>query len=159
MADPTWTPSVDQVAALIRARTKVPGGHEEGTFTTQTRPTKAEVESLIAQAVDHVAAAIGGDPCSDQLEESSGAASALLAAILIEQSYWPEQAEARGSTAARLESLFNARMKTLTAAVAEECGGQGTGNADEGSGNSGAVAQGGFNDGYALIGRDYPVRW
>lgn len=157
MADPTWTPTVAAVAALIRARTKVPGGKEVGTFTANTRPTEAEVKELIGQAVDHVAAAIGGDPCNDQLRESAGAASAMLAAILIEQSYWPEQAEARGSTAARLESLFNTRMKSLTAAVAEECGGQGTGGTEDG--NSGAVAAGSFSDGCQLLGRDYPARW
>jgi hypothetical protein len=156
---PDWTPDVAAVAALIRARTKIPGGHEAGTFNDRTRPTAVEVEAMIAQAVDHVAAAIGGDPCNDQLRESAGAASAMLAAILIEQSYWPEQAEARGSSATRLESLFNTRMKALTSAVAEQCGGQGTGGEEGGSGNSGATAAGGFDDGIPLIGRDYPPRW
>jgi hypothetical protein len=157
MADPTWTPSVDAVAALIRARTKVPGGAEAGTFNDNTRPTKAEVELLIGQATDHVAAAIGGEPCNEQLGESAGAATAMLAAILIEQSYWPEQAEARGSSASRLESLYTTRMEALTSAVAEQCGGQGTGGGEDG--NSGAVAAGSFSDGLVLIGRDYPTRW
>lgn len=157
MTEATFSPTVDDVAALIRARTKIPGGGEAGTFTEQTRPTKAEVERIIAQAVDHVAAAIGGEPCNDQLIQSSTAAAGMLAAVIIETSYWPEQAEARGSAASRLESLFNARMKSLTAAVAEECGGQGTGGSEDG--NSGALAAGGFNDGLPLIGRDYPPRW
>lgn len=157
MAEATFSPSVEDVAALIRARTKVPGAKEAGTFNDQTRPTKAEVDKIIEQAVDHVAAAIGGEPCNDQLVQSATAAASLLAAILIETSYWPEQAEARGSSAARLEALFNTRMKSLSAAVAEQCGGQGEG--DTGDGNSGAVAAGTFSDGYALIGRDYPARW
>lgn len=157
---PEWAPSVREVAALIRARTKVPGGVEVGTFNQNTRPTATEVESIIDQAADHVSAAVGGDPCNDSLRQSAGAATALLAAILIESSYWPEQAEARGSTASRLESLFNARMKSLTLAVSEQCGGQGTGGEEEGGGgNAGALAAGGFNDGYALIGRDYPRQW
>jgi hypothetical protein len=158
MAEATFKPTVDEVAALIRARTKIPGGGEAGTFNDVTRPTKAEVEAIIGQAVDHVAAAIGGQPCNDQLTQSATAAASMLAAILIEASYWPEQAEARGSTAARLESLYDKRMKSLSAAVAEECGGQGTGGSEDG-GNAGAVAAGGFNDGYPLIGRDYPPRW
>lgn len=157
MAEATFSPTVEDVAALIRARTKIPGGGEAGTFTEQTRPTKAEVERIIAQAVDHVAAAIGGEPCNEQLVQSSTAAAGMLAAVLVESSYWPEQAEARGSTAIRLESLFDKRMKALTASVAEECGGQGTGGSEDG--NSGAEAAGSFSDGYALIGRDYPVRW
>lgn len=157
MAEATFKPTVAEVAALIRARTKIPGGGEAGTFNDVTRPTEAEVESIIAQAVDHVAAAIGGEPCNEQLKQSATAAAGLLAAVIIETSYWPEQAEARGSAAARLEKLFDSRMKSLSAAVAEECGGQGTGGSEDG--NSGAVAAGSFNDGYPLIGRDYPPRW
>jgi hypothetical protein len=159
MAEATFSPTVEEVAALIWARTKIPGGGMAGTFTEQTRPTKAEAESIIAQAVDHVAAAIGGEPCNEQLIQSATAAASMLAAILIEASYWPEQAEARGSTAARLESLYDKRMKSLAAAVSEECGGQGTGGGEDGGGNAGAVAAGGFSDGYPLIGRDYPIRW
>lgn len=157
-ASPSWAPSVRQVAALIRARTKIPGGGEAGTFNDATRPTATEVEAVIDQAVDHVAAAVGGSPCNGQLQQSASAAASMLAAVIIETSYWPEQAEARGSAAARLEKLFDSRMKSLTAAVAEECGGQGTGGSEDG-GNAGAVAAGGFNDGYPLIGRDYPPRW
>lgn len=158
MADATFSPSVDDVAALIRARTKIPGGGEAGTFTEQTRPTKAEVEKIIEQAVDHVGAAIGGDPCSDQLKQSASGAAGLLAAVIIETSYWPEQAEARGSAAARLEKLFDSRMKSLASAVAEECGGQGTGSSGEGGG-SGALPAGHFSDGRLLVGPDYPCRW
>lgn len=158
MAEATFSPTVDDVAALIRARTKVPGAKEAGTFNDNTRPTKAEVEKIIEQAVDHVAAAIGGEPCNDQLKQSATAAASLLAAVIIETSYWPEQAEARGSAAVRLEKLFDTRMKSLTAAVAEECGGQGTGSSGEGGG-SGALAAGHFSDGRMIVGPDYPVRW
>jgi hypothetical protein len=157
MPAPSWTPDVASVAALIRARTKIAGGIEVGTFDDRTRPTGDEAEAIIAQAVDHVMAAIGGEPCNDSLGESAGAAAGMLAAVIIETSYWPEQAEARGSAASRLESLFNARMKSLTAAVAEQCGGQGEGT--EGASNAGALAQGGFDDGYALLGRDWPEAW
>lgn len=157
MAEATFKPTVEEVAALIRARTKIPGGGEAGTFNEVTRPTKPEAEAIIEQAVDHVAAAIGGEPCNDQLKQSATAAASMLAAVIIETSYWPEQAEARGSAAARLEKLFDSRMKSLSAAVAEECGGQGTGGSEDG--NSGAVAAGSFNDDYPLIGRDYPPRW
>jgi hypothetical protein len=153
----SWTPTVADVAALIRARTKIAGGVEVGTFDERTRPTGTEAEAIISQAVDHVMAAIGGEPCNASLKESSGAAATMLAAVIIETSYWPEQAESRGSSASRLETLFNARMKSLTAAVAEQCGGQGEGT--EGASNAGALAQGGFSDGLALIGRDYPVTW
>lgn len=158
MTEATFSPTVEDVAALIRARTKIPGGGEAGTFNDVTRPTKAEAEAIIAQAVDHVAAAIGGEPCNEQLKQSATAAASMLAAVIIETSYWPEQAEARGSAAVRLEKLFDTRMKSLTAAVSEECGGQGTGDSEDG-GNAGALAAGSFSDGLPLIGRDYPPRW
>lgn len=156
MAEATFSPSVDDVAALIRARTKIPGGGEAGTFTDVTRPTKAEVEKIIEQAVDHVGAAIGGDPCNDQLMQSAEAAAGMLAAVIIETSYWPEQSENRGSAAARLEKLFDTRMKSLTAAVASECG-KGTGGGEDG--NSGALPAGHFSDGRLLVGPDWPCAW
>lgn len=164
MPDPSWKPTVENVGALIRARTKVRGGAELGTFTPpgdvrgETRPTQEQAESVIDQAVDHVQAAVGGEPCNASLKESAGAAATMLAAILIETSFYPEQTDSRTSAASRLETLFNARMKSLTAAVSEQCGGQGEGGGEDG-GNSGALAAGHFSDGYALIGRDYPPRW
>ena len=157
MTEATFAPTVAEVASYIRARTKVAGGKEVGTFTENTRPTQAEVELLIAQAVDHVGGAIGGDPCNEQLMQSAAAAAALYTAILVEVSYFPETSANTGSSAARLEALFNGRMKSLSASVAEQCGGQGTGGGEDG--NSGAVAAGSFSDGYALIGRDWPERW
>lgn len=156
MAEPTFAPTVDEVASYVRARTKVSGGKEVGIFNANTRPTEAEVTLLIGQAVDHVSAAIGGDPCNDQLKRSAKVAAALYTAILIEVSYFPETSANSGSSAVRLESLFKDRMKSLISAVATECGGQGTGGE---SGNSEAMAAGRFDDGYALIGRDYPPRW
>lgn len=151
-----WTPTVAEVAAYIRARTKVSGGKEVGTFTENTRPTQIEVELLIGQAVDHVSAAIGGDPCNEQLKRSARVAAALYTAVLVEVSYFPETSAQSGSSAVRLEALFNARLKSLTSAVAEQCGGQGEGDS---GGSSGSLAAGSFSDGYALIGRDYPARW
>lgn len=152
-----WKPSVDDVAAYIRARTKVPGGKEVGTFTDETRPTATQVEALIDEAVDHVSAGIGGTPCNESLERSANAAAAMYAAILVETSYFPETSSNAGSSAVRLEALFDKRMETLEAAVSEQCGGQGVGEGEDG--NAGAVAAGCFSDGYALIGRDYPQRW
>ena len=77
MTEATFAPTVADVASYIRARTKVSGGKEAGTFNDNTRPTATEVENLIEQAVDHVAAAIGGDPCNDQLMQSATRAAAL----------------------------------------------------------------------------------
>lgn len=151
--DVAWAPTVDEVAAYVRARTKVSGNIEVGTFTDKTRPTKEEVELLIEQAVDHVGGALGIEPCSEALQRDARRAAALYTAILIEVSYFPETSSNSGSSAVRLEALWKDRIKSLTAAVLDQCG---TG---DGTPKGGAAAAGSFDDGYPLIGRDYPPRW
>lgn len=157
MAEPTFAPSVADVASYIRARTKIAGGVEAGTFTDSTRPTKVEVENLLDQAVDHVSGVIGGDPCNAQLRDSARVSAAMYTAILIEVSYFPETSSNQGSSAVRLEALFKDRMKTLASAVAEQCGGQGTG--EGGPGDAGALAAGHFSDGRCMVGPTNPRAW
>lgn len=151
-------PTVTEVAAYVRARTKVAGGKELGTFTETTRPTFDEVELLIGQALDHVSMSTGGEPCNERLTRSMRSVIALYAAILVEVSYFPESSSNQSSSAVRLEALFNSRLKILEAALAEECEGQGTGG-DGPGGDSGAVAAGHFDDGRPLLGRDWPPCW
>ena len=56
-----WAPSVEDVGALLRARTiKSETGEELGTFTDETRPTSTAVVSLIDAATDDVVSAVGG---------------------------------------------------------------------------------------------------
>jgi hypothetical protein len=82
-------PTVDDVAALIRARTKDANGNEVGTFTDATRPTDAQAQ----QAIDHQVALLHtrvgtiGPDCSGiaQMTVAYGAAAE------IELSYFPEQ--------------------------------------------------------------------
>src|SRR5215471_18531552 len=85
-----WRPTVDDVAALIRARTKDASGNELGTFTPATRPTDAEVEELITNGMAKVAALVGWDLPADTYEEARHLAS-IVAACEVELSYWPEQ--------------------------------------------------------------------
>jgi hypothetical protein len=83
-------PTVADVAALIRARTKDSNGVEIGTFDDTTRPTDAQAQEAIDHAVIalHEKVAVIGDPCTDvaKLAASYGAAAE------IELSYFPEQA-------------------------------------------------------------------
>lgn len=152
-----WRPTVQEVASYVTRRTKIPGGILAGTFTTQTEPTAAQVELLIGQAVDHVSSAIGIEPCNGQLQRDARAAAALYAAILVEVSFFPETTSNQGSSAVRLESLFNGRIKTLAAAVEAECGQGGGGGGD--APGSGALPAGHFSDGRPLIGPGCPLRW
>lgn len=149
---PEWTPSVAEVGALLRARTKArgTGGEELGTFTDLTRPSGAEVERLLDRAVRRVATAVGGEPCNASLGEDARSAAAIYAAMLVEQSYFPEQT-GPGSSFAALNTLWTDQITDLKDAVAEQCGGQGPG-----VGSSAAVWHG---DERPLIGPVAPLDW
>jgi hypothetical protein len=91
-APPAYTPTLADVAALIRARTKDSNGQELGTFTTATRPTGAQAEEAIAHAVIALGEKVGaiGPKCANVARM----AAAYGAAAEIELSYFPEQARA-----------------------------------------------------------------
>ena len=100
----SWTPTVAQVGALLRARTADHAGVELGTFTPDTRPTGSEAGRLIDAAVQEIAAQIGNDPAAkvaadrrDDVRGMANHAAALRAAVLIETSYFPEQVGAGAS--------------------------------------------------------------
>lgn len=154
-----WAPTVEEVAALIRARTKVAGGVELGTFrdpqadprVAGTRPTASEVRHLISQAVRRVQSELGGaDPCSRELREDARGLAAIRAAMMVEQSYYPEQTTAAGSSFQSLRALWRDDIGTLRKAVDEECGSGSAGPGD-------ATPRARFDDA-PLIGRSFP-RW
>jgi hypothetical protein len=100
-----WRPTVDDVAALIRARTKDASGNELGTFTAATRPTDAEVEQLISNGCAKVATLVGWTLPGDAELEAKHLA-ALWTACEVEQSYWPEQVRSERSPFAQLLAMF-----------------------------------------------------
>jgi hypothetical protein len=84
------TPTVDDVAAIIRARTKDRNGNEIGTFSEDTRPTAAQAQEAIDHAVILVHQKVG--PIGDgQCGDLARIAAAIGAAAEIELSYYPEQ--------------------------------------------------------------------
>lgn len=85
------TPTLAQVGALLRARTKDTEGVEQGTFTAQTRPTDAQAQAIIDLAVDLIHVAVGPVPADSACATGASAVGALGAACLIEKSYFPEQ--------------------------------------------------------------------
>lgn len=151
---PAWAPGVADVAAYVRARTKAKGsgGTELGTFTADTRPTATEVEALIAKAISRVSSSIDGEPCTEALRSDAGDAAALYAAMLVEQSYYPETTNQVQSSFKALQSLWADAIKALAGSVARECG---VGEGEEGGGSM-AVAQGGYDDGRAMVGPTFP---
>jgi hypothetical protein len=100
-----WRPTVDDVAALIRARTKDASGNELGTFSGATRPTDAEVEQLITNGCAKVATLVGWSFDANAEAEATHLA-ALWTACEVEQSYWPEQVRSERSAFAQLLAMF-----------------------------------------------------
>ena len=96
---PEAWPTVDEVAALLRARTKTTvTGVEAGTFlpasddpeVPQTRPTAEGAGEIIANAAQAVADELAADvPAA--LYGSFSFATKLYAVCLIEKAYFPEQ--------------------------------------------------------------------
>jgi hypothetical protein len=108
---------VDEVGALLRARTKDTLGNEIGTFTPDTRPTDTQVTNLIVQATGHVKARIGGELCESGraagLEADANRLIALYAAMLVELSYFPEQVERDHSPYSRFKALWDEGIASL----------------------------------------------
>lgn len=162
-------PSVASIGALLRARTKILGGTEVGTFTAATRPTDTEVEFLIDQAQDEVGGKV--QPVDSTLAPGDGfnapggayerryrQAVALYTAILIELSYWPEQVAQNQSPVAAYREMFDSRIRALiTEGEVGRPGGMGEGAS--GAGDAPADSYWSFPDAApgALVG--WASRW
>lgn len=108
------TPTLQDVAALERARTYV-GGVDQGTFTADTRPTADQVGRLITFAVNDVFNAVGSDLTVEHQEPARNLA-ALRTAILIEA----DESEELGGTrnaASVYTAMYLQGIETLAGAV------------------------------------------
>jgi hypothetical protein len=111
-----YTPTLDDVGALLHARTKATVGGESvetGTFTENSRPSAATVERLIGEATRDVAMRIGLVVPADFVGKARDAAT-LRAAALVERSMQPEQAEGVTATFTSLRLDYEATVKTLS---------------------------------------------
>jgi hypothetical protein len=113
--EPGLLPSPVEVGTLLRARTVDDTGAQQDTFNEKTQPTGAQVEGLAAQAQATVAAHTG--PLPDELHPQARHVATLYAAMLVELSYYPEQATELGSAYGRLKELYDAALETLLSAV------------------------------------------
>ncbi len=86
----TIRPTVAQVGALIRTRTRDLDGHEQGTFTATTRPTETEAVAEIERAARLVALQLGRPHTTwdGDLLETAKDVVAARAALDIERSYY-----------------------------------------------------------------------
>jgi hypothetical protein len=147
---PGWRPTVGEVASRLRARTKIPGGKEQGVFTSETRPTADQVEELIDEAVDEVLGKVQAidttlvarssynAPGSDY-ERRIRRAVALYTAILIELSYFPEQVRQNLSPVTGYQQLYDSRIRALIA-EGETGAAEGMGQGASGAGDAPADA-------------------
>jgi hypothetical protein len=137
-------PSIDRVAVLIRARTKVRGSGEEiGTFTNDepvTRPTRWQAVEAIDEAAKEVIGQVGFVPDSldptnpSALRDATSSVIALLSAMTIESSFFPEQVETGRSNYAALERRYKDAIKRLMNAVGQ-AGGSTAGEDQMGAGD------------------------
>lgn len=154
-ADPAeYTPTVAEVASYIRARTKIAGGGIAGTFNDQTNVKGTEVEPLIDQAVGLILSDLGGPPCEAELCVQMKAVAAMLGAMLVEQSLFPEQTTGAGNSFSSLEKLYKPKMANLAEQVGRICG---RGSGSEGAGGESVAKAIATMDDLPLIGPRGPV--
>jgi hypothetical protein len=110
------TPSVADVAALLRARTKDINGEEIGTFNDDTRPTSSQAIRLIEEAVADIEARMGLSP-PPELAGAGKSAAAMMAACLIELSYFPEQVRSDRSAFEAYWTLLQNKITALQEAA------------------------------------------
>jgi hypothetical protein len=112
------TPAVADVALLCATRTIDSTTTQLGTFTADTNPTDVQCQALIAQAVTLALA-----PLPDYLQPSLYGrireAAALQAAILVETSFYREQANA-----AALAAMI-ALLQAMQTSIQADAGGAG----------------------------------
>lgn len=121
-----YTPTVEDIGELLRARTKDANGNEVGTFTEDTRPTDDAVEAIIEQAVSAVAASANGD-VPTRLEPLAQHCAALRAAMIVELTYWPEQTTREVSAYAQYQALYDSSIQTLRTALSDSADSRGLG--------------------------------
>jgi hypothetical protein len=118
---PATLPGVDDVAALLRARTLDDNGDELGTFNDNTRPTGQAVGNLIDQAADDLAIRVGA-AIPFELELRAKTLVAKRAAADIELSYFPQQIDSDQSAYRQLIADYLNGVDSLQKAVRRESG-------------------------------------
>ena len=92
-------------------------------WTADTRPTLEEVKGIIDTAVGELIATIGAET---PIVCSKGATStaALLAACLIELSYFPEQVRSDRSAYSQYKAMYDGQITALQNCIATGAGGE-----------------------------------
>lgn len=110
-------PSVNDVGALLRARTVDQDGNESGTFDEDTRPTGETVQTYIEQAIDEILTRIGGDLPRQEYAANAANLATIRAAMTVELSHYPEQVAEGQSSYEQLSNLYETGIRALADAV------------------------------------------
>lgn len=122
---PPARPTVEQVANLLRARTKDSSGNEVGTFDDDTRPTADQVEEHIDAAVALVGARLPAiENLSVELQAAVSELVAYRAALRVEKSYFPEQVRSDRSAYDQLRQEYLDDLQAVLDTI-DEGGGSG----------------------------------
>jgi hypothetical protein len=122
-----WSPTPEDVALILRARTKDDHGVELGLWSDATRPTYEEVVLVIEVASTFVVASVGA--VADRCSGAARNAALLHAACLVELSYFPEQIRSDRSPYEELRALADTAVADLRACAGtgDDGGGGGEG--------------------------------
>lgn len=118
MSTSDWPVQVSSVGAVLRSRTRDTNGNEIGTFNGSTRPDYDQVLSLINDAVEGLASAVGSDLPEDYWPRA-GMVATYRAAMLVELSYFPEQVATGRSPYEQLRELYREALADLKASLTE----------------------------------------
>jgi hypothetical protein len=109
-------PSLDDIGALLHARTTLEGGGEAGTFTSTTHPTGVQVQTLIDMAVPLVLIQLPATVPTG-LYGTVRFAIAHKVAAMVERSYFTEQVAADPSQVEGFEQEYTTAMAALLVAA------------------------------------------
>lgn len=109
-----WAPTPESVAQILRARVKDANMVEQEMWNENTRPTLAQVEGIIETATGDIVAVLGvGNDIPEQCRDGARGVAMLLAAMLIELSYWPEQVRSDRSPYQAYKDLYDAQIQAV----------------------------------------------
>jgi len=120
MAESDYRPKPDDVAAVLASRTFTKGtvvgsdNNLAGTFNENTRPTAAQVEPLISQAMTEVAPGVVDNSSTTKATYGlAKTAVARRAAMLVMVSFFEEDLEDASSSWDELEKLYKDALNQL----------------------------------------------
>jgi len=114
-----YLPTLADIGAIMRARTKTVNGDEIGTFNDETRPTGEEVNRIIMQAASDVTSGVDTD-IPESAYRWARQAITYRAAKLIEISYFPEQIATGRAPYPEYNALFDEALGWLKEAIGRE---------------------------------------